>query len=256
MPSTACPIAGCDFVTADVEDSAERIALLTIHATTHNSSAITAKPEKVSRPKISSGSSSEDWQYFVQRWDDYKAAIKIFGSDIKMQLLECCDESLRRDLHRSDKSISGKEEKAIRATIRKLAVREENTMVSRVLLQSMHQDRDEGVRNFAARLNGQADICKYVITCTCGVEVNFTEQMVRDTLIRGLEDPEIRQDILGHENQDIGLEAVLKIVEAKESWKRSEKSLLGADHAHGSSNHKNHKKNSKGSKRSICMNCG
>ena len=90
MPSTACPIAGCDFVTADVPDAAERIALLTIHATTHNNASTTAaKPEKVSRPKVASGSSSEDWQYFVQRWADYKAATNIYGSDIKMQLLEC-----------------------------------------------------------------------------------------------------------------------------------------------------------------------
>ena len=184
MPSTACPIAGCDFVTADVPDAAERIALLTIHATTHNNTTPTAaKPEKVSRPKVASGSSSEDWQYFVQRWADYKAATNIYGSDIKMQLLECCDESLRRDLHRSDKTISSKSETSILSAIKRLAVREENTMVSRVLLQSMHQYRDEGVRNFAARLNGQADICKYVVHCDCGNEVNFTEQMVRDTLI-------------------------------------------------------------------------
>ena len=92
-------------------------------------------------------------------------------------------------------------------------------MVSRFLLQAMHQDRDEGVRNFAARLNGQADICKYIAKCACGEEVNFTDQMVRDTLIRGLEDPEIRQDLLGQENQDMTLEEVLKLVEAKESGK-------------------------------------
>ena len=257
MPSTACPIAGCDFVTADVQDAAERIALLTIHATTHNNTAVmTAKPEKVSRPKIANGSSSEDWQYFIQRWGDYKAATKISGNDIKIQLMECCEESLRRDLHRSDKSISSKDENVISSAIRKLAVREENTMVSRVLLQSMHQDRDEGVRNFAARLNGQADICKYIAHCDCGSEINFTEQMVRDTLIRGLEDPEIRQNILGHENQDMALEAVLKLIEAKESGKRSEASLLGADQAHGSSTYKSNKKSQKGSKRPTCMNCG
>ena len=94
MPSTACPIAGCDFVTADVPDAAERIALLTIHATTHNNTSTTAaKPENVSRPKVASGSLSEDWQYFVQRWADYKAATNIYESDIKMQLLECCDET-------------------------------------------------------------------------------------------------------------------------------------------------------------------
>ena len=69
MPRTACPIAGCDFVTADVQDSAERIALLTIHATTHSATAITAKPERVSRPKIASGSSSEDMAILHSKMD-------------------------------------------------------------------------------------------------------------------------------------------------------------------------------------------
>ena len=77
--------------------------------------------------------------------------------------------------------------------------------------------------------------------------------MVRDTLIRGLEDPEIRQDIPGHENQDLTLEAVLKLIEAKESGKRSETSLLGADKDHGCSDYKKGKKYPKG-KRSKVLN--
>ena len=80
--------------------------------------------------------------------------------------------------------------------------------------------------------------------------------MVRNTLIRGSENLKIRQDILGHENQDIALEAVLKLVEAKESGKRSEASLLGADKTHGSSNYKKGKKYPKGAKRSTCTNYG
>ena len=142
-----------------------------------------------------------------------------------MQLLECCDESLRRDLHRSDKSISSKGEPSILPVIKRLAVREGN-MVSRAPLQCMHQDRDKGVRNFAARLNGQVDISKSVVDCDFGNEVNFTKKMVRDTLIRGLEDPEILQDILGHESQDMALEEVLILVEAKESGKQCSRGLI------------------------------
>ena len=102
-------------------------------------------------------SSSENWQYLVQRWTDDKAATNIYESDIKMQLLECCDESLKRDLHRSDKTISSKSKTSVLSAIKRLAVREENTMVSRNLLQSMQFD--------------------------CGNKVNFTDEMVRDTLI-------------------------------------------------------------------------
>ena len=181
MPTTACPIEGCNVVTADGADAAERIALLAIHASTHSSNiVISSNPEKVSRPKIARASTSEDWEYFKRRWEDYKTARHITDDDLKMQLLECCEETLRRDLHRNDRSISSREETTILAAIRSLDVREENTMVSRVILQ--HQDRDEGVRNFAARLHGQADICKFTEQCTCGITVNFTNQ-IRSSLV-------------------------------------------------------------------------
>ena len=166
MPTIACPLVGCTFVTADVVDVAERIALLTIHGSSHATSQAAVKPEKVTRPKIGRASTSEDWEYFLKRWNDYKTATQITGNDVRIQLLECCEETVRRDLHRSDKSISSKGEGAILNAIKRLAVREENTMVSRVILHNMHQDHDEGIRNFAARLSGQADMCKFVENCT------------------------------------------------------------------------------------------
>ena len=50
--------------------------------------------------------------------------------------------------------------------------------------------------------------------------------MVRHTLIRGLEDEEIRLDFLGQPKQDISLEKVLQYVEVKEGDKRSAGCLL------------------------------
>ena len=56
-----------------------------------------------------------------------------------------------------------------------LAVREENTMVARVTLHNMRQDRDELIRSFGARLRGQAGVCKCVIKCpNCDDNVDYT----------------------------------------------------------------------------------
>lgn len=116
-------------------------------------------------------------------------------------------------------------------------------MVSRVILQSMHQDRGEGIRNYAARLRGQADICKFTTTCdTCNVDVSFIDQMIRDTLVRGLDDPKIRQDVLGNENQSMTLEEVLRVMEVKESGKRSETSLTNSEGAHSLSSYRKNNK--------------
>lgn len=81
-----------------------------------------------------------------------------------------------------------------------------NTMIARVTLHNMRQDRDEPVRNFSAKLRGQAGVCKFVITClNCNHEVNYTDNIVRDVLARGIADPDIQLDLLGDKNQNMTL---------------------------------------------------
>ena len=111
--------------------------------------------------------------------------------------------------------------------IKKLAVREQNTMVAHVQLYNMRQDRDEPIRSFCARLGGQAGVYKFNIKCQgCNGDVNYTEQIVRDLITRGLADSEIQLDLLGDRNQDMTLEEVLKFVKAKEAGKRSASRLF------------------------------
>ena len=63
----------------------------------------------------------------------------------------------------------------------------------------------------------------------------------------------IRQDVLGHVEQDLSLDAVVKLVEAKESGKRSEASLTVTEGAYASSSYKASKKRSDGE---HCLYCG
>jgi len=135
------------------------------------------KAEKVRHPTTSSAGTSEDWSYFLSRWADYKSTTKLAGKELIIQLLECCNENLRNDLTRAQGgTLTDKPEADVLAAIRQLAVREENTMVARVALHNMRQDRDETVRSFGARLQGQANICKFVTKCkNCGTEVNYSE---------------------------------------------------------------------------------
>lgn len=238
MPVVKCPIPDCDYETGDL-DAAIVAALLTTHALVHTSAAGTSgnKVEKVKRPSVSSAGTSEDWSYFLSRWKDYVEATKIKDKELVIQLLECCDESLRRDLTRSaGGSLADKSQEEVLRAIRILAVREENTMVARVTLNNMTQDRDETVRSFGARLRGQAGVCKFLITCpSCNHEVNYTDTVLRDVLTRGLNDPEIQLDLLGDKNQDMTLEQVFQFVEAKEAGKRSASKLLDSHGAEAAS---------------------
>ena len=120
-------------------------------------------------------------------------------------------------------------EKDVLAAMRALAVRAENTMVARVALSNMRQGHEEPIRLFHARLKGQADTCKYEMTCTnvgCN-QVNFTEEILRDVIARGIADQEIQLNLLGVKNQDMPLKDMVEYIKAKESGKRSASRLLG-----------------------------
>ncbi len=241
MPQLTCPIAQCTWKSQDL-DAAFAAALATslqAHLAHVHPTDASVKPEKLPRPSISTGVTTEEWNYFTSLWESYRDATKLSTADSRTQLLACCDTDLRRDLHRTDSQLCSKSVDVILSTIRSLAVREENTLVSRLTLHSMRQDRDEGTRNFAARLRGQANVCKFTIRCSCdpGMDVNFGDQMIRDVLIRGLYDPDIQQEILGNEDQDLSLESTIKFIEAKEAGRRSQASLT-TEGAHASSQYK------------------
>lgn len=240
MPVIKCPIPDCDFETSDL-DAAIVAALLTTHALVHTTTPASTtscnKVEKVKRPTISPAGTSEDWSYFLSRWKDYVEATKIKDKELVIQLLECCDETLRRDLTRSaGGSLTEKSQEDVLTAMRILAVREENTMVARVTLNNMTQDREETVRSFGARLRGQAGVCKFLIPCpSCNHDVNYTDAILRDVLIRGLNDSDIQLDLLGDRNQSMTLEQTFQFVEAKESGKRSASKLLDSQGAEAAS---------------------
>ena len=266
MPRIQCPIEGCEYETPDVE-AVLAAALITTHATSHRTtsrSTQTARVEKVKRPNVLSAGTTEDWQFFKSRWNDYVKATRLEGTDRIIQLLECCDDQLRKDLTRNAGGILTEvTEDEVFTAMRKLTIREENTMVARVTLHNMRQDRDEPIRAYGARLRGQASVCKFTQQCTgCEANVDYTEAMIKDVLCRGLEDTEIQMQLLGDKNQDMTLEQVLRFVEAKEAGKRSASHLLlpqATDAVTGSSYRRQKRPSAKGpppKDQDTCTYCG
>ena len=186
--------------------------------------------EKPKRPTISSGFSSERWTYFLSRWSQYKIMTALNNTNSVGQLLECCDEELRLDLHRSVGSqITNMTEANVLAEIKNLAVKEENILVSRIALRGMVQGPDEDVKHFSARIKGQANTCKYTVRCTrtgCGTEISYAESEIKDQLCKGLADLEIQQELLSHSNQNMSLHDVTNFIAAKEAGKRSQTALI------------------------------
>ena len=106
MPEITCPAQGCKQTFRDDLDAAVLRQLIEIHATTNHPKPATPAPaqppahkmERVRRPSISTSGTSEDWAYFLTRWAEYKVATRLTGDDVLIQLLECADESLRKDI--------------------------------------------------------------------------------------------------------------------------------------------------------------
>ena len=147
------------------------------------------------------------------------------------------------------------------AAIKKLAVRAENILVARVELHNTQQDRNEPIRNYAALLRGQANICKFTVTCpTCAVDINYTEQVLRD-ITRGLADHEIQLDLLGDKNQNMSLDEVIQFIEAKEAGKRSAGRLQGtqsinATHSQYRKSKQDRLKSQRSTHKDTCSYCG
>jgi predicted RNA-binding Zn-ribbon protein involved in translation (DUF1610 family) len=187
---------------------------------------------------------------------------KITGRDLIIQLLECCDEDLRKDLTRSNGgSLTNQTEEDVLTSVKKLAVREENIMVARVALNDMRQDHTETICSFGARIRVQATICKFLFPCpNCNTEVNYTDQILRDILVRGIADNDIQLDILGEANQDMPLEEIFRYIEAKEAGKRSASKLSSGLNSSRSqyrkTKHESIKNKGNTVKNPICNYCG
>ena len=219
-----CPNCEGEYIT-DEASEAVCVELIKIHATKHTQPNRSDKA-KVDRPKISIGCTSENFIFFKQKWTSFKKLTRVPESEYADHLLECCEDDLEIALYREyEDALTEKTEEEMLAAIEKIAVRKEKKIVARVRLLNMRQDRDEPVGEFARKLKGQASICKYIMInkCTCHKEntVDFSSEIIKDVLARGLSDPDIQLELLGNIAQDMSLEDTISFVETKEGGKAS-----------------------------------
>ena len=87
--------------------------------------------------------------------------------------------------------------------MQKLAVIPTATSVLRTELMQLHQMR------------GKCNICAFFTKCPCGEKVDYTNNMIRDTLVNGIADTDIRREVLG--STDIITTAINDIIALVES---------------------------------------
>ena len=165
------------------------VALFNMHVMVHSGSSAsnaTSRPygPKLERPRMESGISLEKW--------------KKVDPDVTTRSIE-----------------------VVIATMKALAVIAVAVGVLCAELLELCQKRDEPFRSFATRVRGKAEMCGFVAQhlCNCGLtnSVDYTENIIRDVLVAGLYDTEIRCDMLGIEGLiDKPTNEVIALVEKKE----------------------------------------
>ena len=225
MPVIRCPIAECPYRTEDV-DVAIAAALLVIHNNVHISAppnvqaATRQRAPKIERPRISAGSSEETWNTFITRWTMFKRSTRLAGAESVEHLFHCCEEELGDAILKGHPdAVSGNEEQLL-VRIKQMAVIPVAICVRRAELLSTKQDHGENARTFYAKVKGKAATCSYSLECssgTCARVNDFTDVMVKDVIITGLADEEVKRDVLGWSDLDNkSLEETVTFIEAKE----------------------------------------
>ena len=80
--------------------------------------------------------------------------------------------------------------------IEKLAMERQSNLINTVALMSASQERDEGIRQFAARIRGLAAVCELSVTCICTQKVSVVENWILMALVKGLNDEDTKQEVL------------------------------------------------------------
>ena len=217
MVIVSCPAPGCTYKTEDLPIEAI-VPLLNIHALEHSRPQIHAsKGPKLNRPMVDVGIDEETWNSFVRRWETFKLGSGINDDAAPTQLFQCASEALGDLLLKSDPRLTLKSTETVLIIMKSLAVIPVARGVNRAELFQMSQSNDEPIRTFAARVRGKAETCSFTTKCKCGHDAEYTEEVIRDVLLAGIADVDIRRDALSMPGiLDKTTNDVIAIIETRE----------------------------------------
>ena len=201
MVVISCPIPGCTYVTDDVSESLVG-KLLDLHIIHHNQRS-SKKGPKLSRPSVDVGVNEEAWQAFERRWTTFKNNSNICEDEAAAQLFECASVELSDLVLKMDQDVTSRPVQEVLDILKSLAVIPVAKGVIRAELMKLEQKDGEHFRTFAARVKGKAQTCGYETEahCSCGkvFVVSYTKEAIRDVLLAGIGDLDIRREALSAE---------------------------------------------------------
>ena len=219
-----CP--RCEYITPDDLSEAVDIAVFNAHVTAHMPTTTAApvttpaparRGPKLERPKVDTGVSLEEWNVFARRWDAFVLGSGLEADDCASQLFQCAGGELGDDILKMDPAVLTRPTQDLFSVMKNLAVIAVAPGVLRAELMQMHQDRDETFRTFAAKVRGKAETCGYT-NHDCREACDFTQSMVKDVLVAGTFDLDIRREVLSTDGILLKtINEIISLVESKET---------------------------------------
>ena len=221
-----CMYPGCEEI-IEHESEAVAIAYLNNHNTVHTAATSTSsvtqrKTPQIVRPELKQDISAEEWYSFAAEWKTYKRIAKIPESEVADQLYQCCDRPLARLLLKENPNIIEEGEAALKIAMQRMAVLQVAVSVRRTKLLATTQEPGQSFREFFANIRSSASTCEYTIPCPhlccAGKEpIDYTSKVVKDILMGGVVDTDIRRELMGHSGIDkLSSKEIVQVVEEKE----------------------------------------
>ena len=207
MDPITCSVPDCPYVTPQAS-APQMISLLTLHTNAVHiqqpaaPTAVASKLEKLPRPVFSLDMTESDWQFKEIDWNSYIEQTSCSDNTKLLQLRAACDDSLRQRVCDSGGWNLGTVPLLL-ARIKELAVVKIHKSRHLANLYDVVQQPDESVRAFVARLTGTADMCGMQVQCTgCQQNVSYRDEVVKQMIIHGLVNCEIKQRVLSRTGND------------------------------------------------------
>ena len=195
-----------------------------------------------------------EWEQFVFRYEQYKTLAGV-TRDSSSHLLECLSPEVYSVLFSTyGREISSQTEADLLGNIKRLVVRQRNTMASIMAVLRMSQDSDQAILNYIAQLRAAARQCDFKLKCGCGKDNDFTESIILYKLVAGVSDMELQEELLT--KADLTLATAEKLAVAKESAKFSQAAMTGEGISGLKSSYKRTKSDDKSDSKKGCSYCG
>ena len=243
MPALPCPLGtrctdgpdGGVWFTVDVPFEDARKLLEDHIKYSHQAAAAGAAPaqlkaEKLSRPhlKIKDGVIDEEtWEFFEHQWNTYKTQASLTVAT-KQHLESCLGDEVTHILfgRLGQAGWDLLTEDTLLEAVKNVFVKRRNRMINRLKLRKLVQGPDQPVQQYVGSLKQIARTCKFSVECSadgCQNKNDFSQEMVLDQLVMGLNDDEIQKKVLGVKEENFNLDHVEKLIITEECSKATQK---------------------------------